>query len=308
MNNKVNLDDLLKEELSNLQADAPSDIWHNLNSQLDVLTQSQQALVNGVGKTAAIKSSVAGIKAVLIAATAAGLIAVSVYTLFNNKKERVAEKGQVIMEETAVVSPIPQNTINDLQTVDVKPVISKNEVTEPRAPQASKRHLIYKNKNNHQADIQVSKSKEIKEEIITPQPRAVENNNLESNPGGILLENKQPVNKVSENKQNQSQTEKPQQEEIYVKPEIPNVFTPNGDGVNDKFVITIEQDVVYDLKITDNNGKVVFETTDKNKHWDGINQSTGNKCESGIYIMVFRYQVLGMSKPEVKNGKIEIIK
>ena len=89
----------------------------------------------------------------------------------------------------------------------------------------------------------------------------------------------------------------------FSKPQIPNVFTPfNHDGYNDEFVITIDNETVYELKITDQVGKTVFESKNKTKVWNGTNAYNGTTCEPGIYMVTLKYQLKGMQVPEVYNG------
>ncbi len=57
--------------------------------------------------------------------------------------------------------------------------------------------------------------------------------------------------------------------EIY----MPNVFTPNGDGLNDSFGVSgYNRNKLIKLSIYNRWGKEIFETTDKAKKWDGIFQ------------------------------------
>ncbi len=70
---------------------------------------------------------------------------------------------------------------------------------------------------------------------------------------------------------------------------IPNIFSPNGDGVNDFFTITGGQDLtaVKDLTIIDRWGNQVYQqnasaSRDSNKGWDG--QSKGKKASTGGYL------------------------
>ncbi|MEI7802764.1 MAG: gliding motility-associated C-terminal domain-containing protein, partial [Bacteroidota bacterium] len=70
--------------------------------------------------------------------------------------------------------------------------------------------------------------------------------------------------------------------------ELPNVFTPNGDEQNDVFhpfppVKYIDK---IDIKIFDNWGVLVFETSDPNINWDGINIQNGKMCADGTYYYV----------------------
>ncbi|MBF8965655.1 SBBP repeat-containing protein [Pontibacter sp. FD36] len=53
-----------------------------------------------------------------------------------------------------------------------------------------------------------------------------------------------------------------------------NVFTPNGDGLNDYFVLNVSC-LPLDLKVFDRWGKLVFEQADYKQNWDGGNQRSG---------------------------------
>ncbi len=54
---------------------------------------------------------------------------------------------------------------------------------------------------------------------------------------------------------------------------IPNVFTPNGDGVNDVFQPKGFGIVKYNMAIYDRWGEKIYETSDFEKGWDGTKQS-----------------------------------
>lgn len=69
----------------------------------------------------------------------------------------------------------------------------------------------------------------------------------------------------------------------------PNVFTPNGDGINDLFSITMkgaDYSGCTKLQIYSRWGVLVFETNDYNKAWDGKN-SGGPDLPSGVYYYVY---------------------
>lgn len=67
---------------------------------------------------------------------------------------------------------------------------------------------------------------------------------------------------------------------------IPNVFTPNEDGVNDVFFITSTNLKDFDLVIVNRWGEVVFKTDDPNQGWDGT--SNGKKCTEGVYFYTLK--------------------
>lgn len=70
---------------------------------------------------------------------------------------------------------------------------------------------------------------------------------------------------------------------------IPNVFTPDGDGVNDCFEIkrlgTFTQ---VDLKIYNRWGNLIWYTNNPDEHWDGKNIDNGKDAPSGTYYYVYR--------------------
>lgn len=68
---------------------------------------------------------------------------------------------------------------------------------------------------------------------------------------------------------------------------LPNVFTPNNDGVNDLFFADSVYYSVDELLIYDRWGAVVFRSR-PGIPWDGRTTS-GTPCSDGIYYYVFRY-------------------
>lgn len=66
---------------------------------------------------------------------------------------------------------------------------------------------------------------------------------------------------------------------------LPNVFTPNGDGVNDEFFITTSGLSEYKLEIYDRWGVKIFESAEPNVHWDG-HTTSGAMCADGTYYFV----------------------
>lgn len=92
--------------------------------------------------------------------------------------------------------------------------------------------------------------------------------------------------------------------------ELPNVFTPNGDNIND-FFIPIRQKYVkdVDMKIYDRWGLIMFETTDPNIRWDGKNKDSKQQCVDGVYYyvcIVHELHVDGIKERALK-GFIQVI-
>jgi gliding motility-associated-like protein len=64
--------------------------------------------------------------------------------------------------------------------------------------------------------------------------------------------------------------------------DIPNVFTPNNDGVNDAFTISGSGIETINLQIYDRWGTKIYEFFGPNDHWDGRTTS-GAACQPGVY-------------------------
>ncbi|NPA67308.1 MAG: gliding motility-associated C-terminal domain-containing protein, partial [Chlorobi bacterium] len=84
--------------------------------------------------------------------------------------------------------------------------------------------------------------------------------------------------------------------------ELPNVFTPNGDGVNDlfkpypyKFVEKI------DLTVYNRWGNEVFKTQDPDINWDGRDMTSGKTVSDGVYYYVCDVYEKRLSGIEVRN-------
>jgi gliding motility-associated-like protein len=68
--------------------------------------------------------------------------------------------------------------------------------------------------------------------------------------------------------------------------DLMNVFTPNGDGLNDIWFVAIESPRRFILRIYNRWGTLIFESEDVNQGWDGTNQNTGRACSEGGYAFI----------------------
>jgi gliding motility-associated-like protein len=63
---------------------------------------------------------------------------------------------------------------------------------------------------------------------------------------------------------------------------VPNIFSPNADGLNDLECVMGDCVVSAEFTIYDRWGEIVFHTTDKNNCWDG--NFRGKPVQSGVYV------------------------
>jgi gliding motility-associated-like protein len=71
--------------------------------------------------------------------------------------------------------------------------------------------------------------------------------------------------------------------------EVPNVFSPNGDGVNDNFTLVFSDGMVdFTIVIVNRWGNIIREFTEADFEWDGKDEN-GNDMPEGVYF----YKAIG---------------
>jgi gliding motility-associated-like protein len=88
---------------------------------------------------------------------------------------------------------------------------------------------------------------------------------------------------------------------------IPNAFTPNGDGRND-ILKALGTEVVtnFNLKIFNRYGQLVFESADKAKGWDG--RISGQRANNGAYTYICTYRELNSTKNAMLKGVVMVMR
>jgi gliding motility-associated-like protein len=83
--------------------------------------------------------------------------------------------------------------------------------------------------------------------------------------------------------------------------EVPNVFTPDGDGINDNFIVRSNGATPLDITIFDRTGNIVYKHTSPVINWDGRTPA-GARVRPGVY-----YYVISSSDPIYnKTGFIRV--
>lgn len=87
---------------------------------------------------------------------------------------------------------------------------------------------------------------------------------------------------------------------------VPNAFTPNGDGKNDKFYAVLNCPVEeYNFMIYNRWGQLVFTTSNLSGKWDG--KYKGADCPTGIYVYLIKYKFPRLLSNNAK-GTISLIR
>jgi gliding motility-associated-like protein len=84
---------------------------------------------------------------------------------------------------------------------------------------------------------------------------------------------------------------------------FPNVFTPNGDGINDSFYADSSNVELVEFAVYDRWGMLIY-TSATQMPWNG--KHNGNECSDGTYYYVFRYKWNGA--PDAVAGFFTLIR
>jgi gliding motility-associated-like protein len=93
---------------------------------------------------------------------------------------------------------------------------------------------------------------------------------------------------------------------------LPNVFTPNSDGINDLFKPYLPYQGVekIGIKIFNRWGRKVFETSDPDINWNGKEQNSQNDCSEGVYYYVCDVYELRLKGENIRqlHGSITLLR
>ena len=262
---------------------------------------------NAAAQTATITKTI-GSKLVITIAKIATIVVIPasvIVYMVSNKKNNIVESPKV---ENSILSP--NHNTEELKTVESPKTATVNTENKSLIISESKRGISNNNSNLN------SSKKIVSETIIINKSNTSEQINKAKNEKVIIVSNE--INKdisneeISENKEVEI-IEENEAKGDFLNSEneirnIPNVFTPNNDGINDKYVIDLDGEKFYNLKIYNYNNELVFESNDKNNNWDGVNYKTGQACNSGTYYGILQFKLSNEDKISTRMTKIKLIR
>jgi len=88
---------------------------------------------------------------------------------------------------------------------------------------------------------------------------------------------------------------------------VPNIFTPNQDGVNDQlFIIPKAADLIKSFRVFDRTGDLVFETFDIQVGWDGRLKNL--EMANGVYVYLIEADCPQLNQRIVLSGDVTLIR
>jgi len=88
---------------------------------------------------------------------------------------------------------------------------------------------------------------------------------------------------------------------------IPDAFSPNGDGINDKLEIVHDWNSKIDIEVFNRDGILVYKSSDYQNDWAGYgtNGWLGHKLEDGTYFISFK--LINKSSGEVVTKGVRYV-
>jgi gliding motility-associated-like protein len=292
-----NLDKILKQQMQDFAPDAPN-IWAGIE-------QGVQANAAVASKVVVSKMAFTFIKLVAILAIP---VAVATYFYLNNSKEEKAigllnkainESSAATQLDMSLEKPLEAQKLKEPAVNATKEyqsnVVDKVTVANP-INNFEQIKPIDKEKGNEIPNNQ-NPEKTVSVAIVNPSLNTMKEVGSDLSEKIEDIENTENLIEANEIGKNVSPIVK-----------IPNVLTPNNDGLNDKYVVEIEGEKLFNLKIYNFNNEMIFESNDKNFTWDGVSQKTGQACNSGIYYGVLNYKFINSDKLQTQMTKIKLIR
>jgi gliding motility-associated-like protein len=89
---------------------------------------------------------------------------------------------------------------------------------------------------------------------------------------------------------------------------LPNAFTPNGDGRNDNFrPLHVCEITDFEMNIYDRYGDLVFRSLNADEAWNGTYRG-GEKAPGGTYVWTAHYFSAATKQPVMRKGTVMLIR
>ena len=247
MKGKKQIEEVFSDKLRNLKVRVDPSLWEGVSSRL----ASFKPPVSITGVPVIIKYIV-GVSVAIVVFTS--------YLL--NTSDAPSKKKEVII----VFEKKEEPPTRGAEPAKQKPILHVIKKKKKRAvknqPDNSKEPVGYKSKKQapkKAAVVFVTKTK--KREVLGPETTT-----------SVVPEKREPQVVLE-----------PEKKVLYKIEGLPNVFTPNNDGKNDRLTIKTTDLYEFSIKIINTQNKLVYRSNDANFKWDGLDLHN-NPAPSGSYV------------------------
>ena len=258
MEKKDLIKDVFKEKLESFEADVRPDLWNTLSSKVSSTTATSAS------------SGVSFLSKAIIGTSLASVVFVSAYFLLKDQSSSVNKVNSTSSTNKVLVEKA--NTDKQTKSLDSE----KQNALKQEEIKPEKNHSV------------------ILESVIITEPIEIDNTPVihlknEVEPSIVLVDEVENQSILPETtKEAQPQLKENLVETIATAPaskieDLPNIFTPNGDGANDFLEIKSSDLMEFSLVVIDAKNKIVFSSQDPSFKWDGTLMN-GDEAPSGNYI------------------------
>lgn len=261
MKDKDYIEDLFSKAMNGHQVEVRPELWNGIQEKMTT------AVVASTTSTVFAKSLLAKS---IIGLSSLAVIGVSSYLYFNTKTEK------------------PTLEQKEIKQAELKTPVKEEKLVEKE--EQKRETFIVKEKTDEDVIIvpQFIAPQPIKEELQTT---TIDNSGInEEAKVVVFIKEQQPISQPEKTLGTEKQAEPMYAEVVepskqgYVKMwNNTNVFTPNGDGINDYFFLETGKLKEFSISILDKDSKVVYVSEDPKFKWDGTNYLTGEKVPNGNY-------------------------
>lgn len=278
----------------------PAETWQAIQGSLQQLGATSGAGA-ATGKATWLKGVATWVKVTLVSGTIGlGAFTINYLGKESNKPQQIAsetkQEATIRRDAKENQSLVQQNVDSEVEQKEVVVNIAQNE----KPTNASVKKL---EKPEPKARVSMAEPKpEEPEEWKNPIPMQLEKQAAPA-PVAKQTESRRPVTSAKELVNTQNEEEPTHKEPVFY-----TVFTPNGDGSNDEWVIEIEPTSHYHLQIFDNRGTLLFESFDRSNHWKGLKGSADEALPEGTYAYILNFSYLRSEKIHTRTGIIKLLR